>query len=174
MSELIDSIRRAVKQMIKPAIVAGKVKSFDGANWTAEITIDGLDIEVRTKAVINSDEKGIFVEPVVGSDVLCAMIEDRPEALVVIQWSEIVKYRLKGDLIELNGDQYSIVKAETLQQVMDQNAQFIDALKQVLSTPVNEPGNGAPSAFQAALNIALSPLQWGDHSNIHSTTVKHG
>ena len=33
---------------------------------------------------------------------------------------------------------------------------FMDGLVNVLNTPVNEPGNGAPSAFQAAIGIYLA------------------
>jgi hypothetical protein len=175
MTKIIESIQKIVNQSTRASIIPAVVKSFNADNWTCVIEYKNLELDARTRAVINAEASGIFVEPVVGSAVLIGLIEDNINALFVVKWSEIVKYKLDAERIELNGDGFSIVKAETLQQVMDHNAQFIQVFKNILSgPPITEPGNGAPSALQIALNTALGTVQWGDHSNIQNETIKHG
>lgn len=172
--KIVEAIEKIVALRVKSSIITGVVKSFNAQNWTCEVEYKGLVLPTRLRAVINSEVSGIRVEPVIGSTVLLGCIDDNLNALVAIQFSEIKLVKIDADKVELNGNQFSIVKAETLQQVMDQNANFINAFKQALTVPVPEPGNGAPSAFQAALNSSLSFLQWGNHNNIQNDTIKHG
>ncbi|MGE0635984.1 MAG: hypothetical protein AB7G44_04970 [Bacteroidia bacterium] len=169
MSELKEAIERMIKPLLQKQVVVGKVKSVDMSALTCDVTVIGSYTRegVRLKAVEDSVLKGFILKPKVGSDVTIRMVENDRNMWELSAVSEV-------DGIYLKGDQWSLVKAETLKQVMDVNKQFIDAFKQVLATPIPEPGNGANSAFQAALNGVLSSLNWGDHSNIDNTNVKHG
>lgn len=172
---IAETIKRIIVQFVKPSIIYGVVKSYDQSTNTVECDIDGLLIdEVKVSSVITMNGLGIKVEPKIGSRVILGRINDRAEDLIVLKFDEIVKYQLNADKIELNGDDYSIVKAEELQQVLAQNKAFIDAFKQVLSVPVNEPGNGAPSVFQQALNTALGSLPFEDGIGINNSNIKHG
>jgi len=175
MSLLNESIRKIVRGMVTPSIIPAEVTAFNSDDWTITCKIDNLEIdEIRVKSVINTDDTGILIEPKVGSKVLLGKIDGKAEALVVLKYDEIVKYRLIADLIEFNGDDYSVVKAEELQQILTINKTFIDAFKNILSVPINEPGNGSPSAFQTALNTALASLDYKDGQGIENETVKHG
>jgi len=172
---LRDAILAIVEPMLGAQVFTGKVTDFDSNDWTLTCDVDDLELDgVRVKSVINTNVTGILVEPKIGSEVLLAKIENKKEALVVLKFDDIVKYRLNADKIEFNGDDYSIVKAEELQQIMATNKAFIDAFKSSLSTPINEPGNGSPSAFQAALNASLSSLDFKDGTGIENKNIKHG
>lgn len=171
---IADEIRKIVKPLIKAQIINGTVKSFDQSTWSIEVEIEGLKLPCRIKSVINDGDKGICVQPKLGSNVLLGLIENKEEALVALKFDEIEKYKLDADVIEMNGNSYSIVKAEKLQQILSQHKAFIDAFKSILQTPIPEPGNASPSAFQAALNVALSSLQFPDGTGIENNTVKHG
>lgn len=172
---LRDAILSIVTPMLGAQLFIGKVTAFDSSDWTLTCDVDDLDLDgIRVKSVINTNVTGILIEPKIGSEVLLARIGNKKESLVALKFDEVVKYRLNADKIEFKGDQYSIVKAEELQQIMTTNKSFIDAFKQVLSTPVNEPGNGATSAFQTALNGALSALDYKDGEGIENENIQHG
>lgn len=146
--------------------------------------VDGPEMhEVRLRAALDNSDTGFIEVPKKNSTVLVALIGNSRDNAFVVMCSEVDKvlmkvgaktYEMNSDGIKLNGDTYSIVKAETLKTAMDANKQFLTVFKNLLSIPINEPGNGAPSAFQAALNGALSSLNLGDHSQIENTNVKHG
>lgn len=77
--------------------------------------------------------------------------------------------------VELFGkDSGGLVKGKELKSQLDKNSQILQTLLAVLKTPVPEPGNGSPSAFQAALNSALAGKTPGDFSQIESDKVFHG
>lgn len=172
---IIVAIEKIIERKMRNSIVVGVVQSFNEEDWTCEVEYKGLVLPARMRAVVNAESSGLRIEPVVGSHVVLALIDSNINALVVVQWSQLVRVKIDAELVELNGEGFSIVKAEELQSVMDQNAQFISAFKNILSgPPIPEPGSGAPSAFQTALNAALSSLQWGNHDNIQNETIKHG
>lgn len=105
--------------------------------------------------------------PAEHSKVLIGIIEGSNEAFLLAA-AEVDEIRINGK--ELGG----LVKAETLKSEVDKNTAMWNALLQAISTPVTEPGNGAPSALQAALQAALSGRPLADLSDIENETVKHG
>ena len=157
-----------------------KVKSVDWEEKTMTVVSEanGLDYEDVLLGLGSH-----YCKPVPGCLALIGMI-DNSAACFLIDCEEVeeievtdksgFKWHLNDGLLTINGNEYSIVKAEELQSVMDTNANFIDAFKQALNSPVNEPGNGSPSAFQQALKGALASKDWGDHSEIKNETIKHG
>jgi hypothetical protein len=172
---LNDAILKIVNKEVSPQLFVGKVTAFNSNDWTLTCDVDDLELDgIRVKAIINSNETGILVEPKVGSQVLLAKIENKKESLVALQFDEVVKYRLNADLIELNGDDYSIVKAEELQQIMQTNKAFIDAFKNIVTgPPITQPANST-STFQTALAVAIGALDYKDGQGIENETVKHG
>lgn len=184
---LRESILRIVMPLLQPQNVVGKVTAVDAGARTCDVEVDGgyKRLGVRLRATEDGAERGFILYPKVGSYVHISMSDNNRNIWYLAMVSEVThvecvtdgaamwKLTDQGEML-INDAQWSVTKAEVLQQVMDTNAQFIDALKQVLATPVNEPGNGAPSVFQQTLNGVLSAMQWGDHSQIHNDKVKHG
>ena len=67
-----------------------------------------------------------------------------------------------------------IIKIEELKNELEKINTFLKKFVETLKTAVNEPGNGAPSALQQALNTALSTLPFADFTQIENEKVKHG
>ena len=93
-----------------------------------------------------------------------------------------IEIELKGDYkiktegnIELNGSDFGgLIKIEELKMQLQKNTAILNGILGTLKAPVTEPGNGAPSFFQAALITAVGTMQAGDFSNIENKKVKHG
>ena len=176
MSELNEAIRKIVKGMVTPTIIPAEVVEFHSNDWTITCKINNLDIdEIRIKSVINTDDKGILVEPKVGSKVLLGKIDGKAEALVVLKYDSIVKYRLMADQIEFNGDEFSgIVKAEKVSDEIQSLKDEINDLKTILTTwtPVSQDGGAAlKAAVSTWAGSQMTPTQQSDYEN---ETVKHG
>ena len=84
------------------------------------------------------------------------------------------KVKAKGN-IEINGNDYGgLIKIEELKTQLQKNTAILQGLLGALKTPITEPGNGSPSAFQATLITAIGTLQAGNFSNIENKKVVHG
>ena len=84
------------------------------------------------------------------------------------------KVKAKGN-IEINGSDYGgLIKIEELKTQLQKNTAILQGLLGTLKTPITEPGNGSPSAFQATLITAIGTLQAGNFSNIENKKVVHG
>ncbi len=69
------------------------------------------------------------------------------------------------DIVKIaNGSNGVLLSTESLVELKKVET-IIDVFKQLLTTSIPEPGNGAPSAFQAALAAALGPLPNGSFTN---------
>ncbi len=79
-----------------------------------------------------------------------------------------------GEDCDLQGREFEAAIAERGAGQLDKVTKILQTLQQSLQTPVNEPGNGSPSAFQAALLTALGTLQLPDYSQVESDKVLHG
>jgi len=81
----------------------------------------------------------------------------------------------KDGTIEINGKNFGgLIKIEELKAQLEKNREILQTFLAVLATPVNEPGAGNPSAFQAALLAALAGKVPGNYSNIENAKVNHG
>lgn len=84
------------------------------------------------------------------------------------------KVKAKGN-IEINGSDFGgLIKIEELKTQLQKNTAILQGLVGTLKTPITEPGNGSPSAFQATLITAIGALQAGNFSNIENKKVVHG
>lgn len=180
MSELITAIRQAVKGMIKPDLLLGKVKSFDEANWTIDVELNmGAKVEeVTIRAVLNDETTGILIEPVIGSNVLCGMTDGKLENLTVLVYSEIKNIKIvPSEKIQLRSDDFGgLVKLQQLETNLDTLKQAIETIKSAVSTGLNAVGastaaNGAAGA--AAYNAATAGVSI-NFQDMENQNVQHG
>lgn len=180
----MTDIATAIKALARnkgaiPTIVIGEVTAFDATKWLATITfnIGFSDDDIRVKAVINSETEGIFIEPIIGSKVLCGCIEGSKESMVVLTWSEIKRFRIIAAKTELNGDTFKgLVKIQQLETNLNSLKNAIESLKTAVASGITAVGagpaaNGATGA--AAFNSAAAPIviQFQDMEN---QKVTHG
>ncbi len=167
-----DEIARRIKEMAttRATIFSATVKAVDEENMVCEVEPDGqaeLD-EVRLKAGIDGITDGIVEFPAVDSTVLCAIIGKDEDICTILKCSSVDKVVINGG--ELGG----LTITSELKTQLDKTKEVIDSIVQILSgSPINEPGNGSPSALQAALGTALEGKELGDYSNIEDEKVLH-
>ncbi len=71
------------------------------------------------------------------------------------------------------GEFSGLTKLEDLFKELDKNVAVLSAMTTVMGgAPITEPGNGSPSALQAALAGSLAGKQVGNFTVIESTVVK--
>lgn len=180
MSDLVEAIRAAVKNMIRPDLVIGKITKFNSDEWTVDVELnEGSKVDqVTIRSVLNNGDTGIFIEPKVGSFVLCALNDGKIENLSVVLFSEIENMKLlpKEELI-LRGDAHGGVPiVDKIQENLDKLSQAITTIKNALPGAFSAIGagsaaNGAAgaSAFQSATSSIN--IQFQDMEN---KKVKHG
>lgn len=180
----IHDVIRELGKADKYEVFNGKVKAVSEEDATCDVDIDDdlTVFAVRLRSVV-TDNKGVWALPKVDSDVQIAQIEGGTD-FIVIKTSEVDKVfivigdtsievtdtqiKVNEDVIVIEEDEITInggsndgvpkvaavkTKLNNLENKM--NA-LITAMTTLLATPVAEPGNGAPSAFQVAMNTALT------------------
>ncbi len=148
-------------------VVEGTVKTVNEDSCDVEIEKDLTLFKVRLNTILKQ-ESGIQIKPKKGCQVLCGIIENNPNDAFVIRASEI-------DTITINkGDNGGLAITPKLVEELNKNNQILQGIMQILNgTPINEPGNGSPSALQTALKGAITGKQLGDFSKIENEKIKH-
>ena len=146
------------------------VISRDDENLTVDIEPleDAELFDVRLKAAIDQVKDGVVEYPASGSTVLVGVIRNNPETCFILKTSEVEKIEING------GDNGGLVIWPDTKAELEKNNEILQGLLDILTgTPINEPGNGAPSALQAALSVALAGKQVGDFDNKENEKVTH-
>lgn len=162
----VETLKRIINNAPTQTFLA-KVTAVDSGAKTCTVKdFDGLErFDVRLSSKPENGD-AIFL-PAVDSEVLCGILENNETACYIIMYSDI-------DSISFhNGQNGGIVKVQELKAQLEKITLFLDTFQTLLSTPIPEPGGGLPSAFQAALNVALATMQMPDYSNLENTKIKH-
>lgn len=181
---IIEGIKNLTRKLNGDySIIEARVKSVDDNNLVL-CEADGLEIhDVQLRALKSGKKKSLVVIPKVGSYVLIGSIEGQQDYIIlsvdeaekVIAHVGDITFDILSDKIKLNGDKHGgLLIEDKLVSELDLVNNILTAIKQVCSTPINEPGNGAPSAFQATLNGVLSSLKTPSYNNISNNKVTHG
>jgi hypothetical protein len=173
-------------------VYAGDVDSVDENNLTIDVKLndDVIINDVRLKATID-DDKGEYVIPKKGSHVIIGQMDGGVE-FCLLRASVITKRVFKIENTTFVADKDGIVmnggnnkglpildkSVERWNKIEDDVNNLKQILQTVLGAVVNEPGNGAPSAFQTALKAALGSyygqqLQKTTAAQIENDKVKH-
>lgn len=180
MSELITAIRQAVKSMIKPDLLLGKVKKFHADDWTIDVELNnGAKVEkVTIKSVLNGIDSGIFIEPEIDSCVLCGLTDGKIENLSVLVFSEIKNIRYSpSEKILLRSDEFGgILKAEAVQANLDMLKNAITTIKNALPSAFSSVGAGTAAngpAGASSFTLATSSINI-NFQDMENPNVKHG
>lgn len=175
-----DAIRQMVKSMVKPDIELAKVLEFDSSNWsiTIELNSGGTNDQVTIKSVLNDDQTGILVEPVIGSMVLVGIVNGRKENMSVLCYSEIKSMRIiPTETIQLRGDSFGgIVKLQELQANLDKLKTAIETIQAATASGLNAVGVGSAANGPTGASTFNSEVQSIDlnFSDMENQNVKHG
>ena len=152
----------------------GKIKATmrwvvcKSVNWT-EKTMDcvgsGDDLEYYDVAL---GFGSVDTKPVVESDCLIAILEGHESVAFLMYANEV-------ELLQFNGGENGglTITPELVTQLNKTN-EMLQAVLGVLSgAPIPEPGNGSPSALQAALKTAVAGKELGNYNNIENSKITH-
>ena len=177
-----EEVRKAIRNLIEQYLVTSKLREPKvckvltvnaGANSAIQVCdckpLDGSAI-VRDVTLITSyqnNQAGFMLVPKVNSLVQVSFNDDCDAFVSMVS---------AVDFIYLNGNDYGgLVNAKELKTQLDKNNQLLTHILSVIKgAPIDEPGNGAPSALQTALQLAITTDNIADLSNIENTTVLHG
>jgi hypothetical protein len=177
MTEFIEEyIKRTAGRMIKVINFEAQVVSVDKNKDTIVVQpVEGDEIpDVKLKSIISDNTKKIVPYPAVGSFVTVSLLRNSNIDFYVTGFSEVEELVINCDKVVINGgDKGGLVNWTDAKTQHDKTKAFLNAIKNACATPVNEPGNGAPSAFQIALNAAISTLQVPSFESLEDTKVKH-
>lgn len=164
--ELIQEFSRLVLDNEKIYSQIAKVLSVDESEKTCVVeVIDGAEIEgVRLQQL--AGDSGFLMVPTIDSLVIISYT-DKTTAYVSM-FSYIDKVIFQGGN---NGG--LTITPELVTNLDKNNAILTDLLNVITGAPIPEPGNGAPSALQAALAAAFGVKDVGDFSAIENVNFKH-
>ena len=131
-------------------------------------------------------KNGFIQVPKIGSFVLTGLIEnsegdhyitmysDIEEVILVQNDKETLKIESSGNILFHGGKTSGLIDAKKLVKELDKNNQILQQILSVITgAPVNEPGNGSPSALQITLKARLTGKALGSFSGIENDRVKH-
>jgi hypothetical protein len=189
--QIIDGFIKWAKNITKGSILfEGTIKSVDETKFNCVVTVSGNSVNtdilnVPLKVLIGSQASVIEI-PAVGSDCTVCYRDNniqRPQ-LVAVDKSDKLLIKIGNDSdgyqtlqvtkdgFVFNGGTHGMVKADELKTQSEKDKDILDGFLQVLQTPINEPGNGAPSAFQAALIAAIGTKQSGVWTGLENDKIK--
>jgi hypothetical protein len=176
-----NALLRIIDSRLRANNCDGVVKDVDKTKFTCTVTVGETDFtEVPIRVLIS--KQASFVEiPAVNSSVVMTFRDAnmaRPQLLEVDECQEILikignsTLDITDGLFKFNGGSHGIPKADEIKTQSEKDKDILDGILQVLQTPINEPGNGAPSAFQAALIAAIGTKQSGVWTGLENDKIK--
>lgn len=132
-------------------------------------------IEIPGVQLMSEVDDGWLLLPAIDSTVIvCYSNKNVP---YIALFSEIDKAILiANNGIQLQGGEFGgLTKTIELQTQLNKTNELLTALLTVLNgSPINEPGNGAPSALQIALKASITGKQLGNYTDIINENITHG
>jgi hypothetical protein len=146
----------------------------DALTCTVESVNDGDVYELDNVRLMACVDDGFLLLPVVGSNVI---VNKNDRGLPFVEmFSELTNVYVTAPATQFNDGSFGgMVKGTEFLTQTTKLVNLLTAIFDVLTgAPIDEPGNGAPSALQAALNAALAGQQVPDFSNSVNTLITHG
>lgn len=179
-----EQIRQRLKEMaseVGPAVsLLAQVSAIDLDERTCDLVDDeGLEFPgVRLRPVVD-DTESLTLIPKLNTWVLAIRIEDDAEWMIVAA-GELDAYRLVCDDVQFNGGANGgLVKwvpeeERGLKEELDRVKDLLTHLLNVINgAPIPEPGSGANSALQIALQAAIALDELPDFELLEDEKVKH-
>lgn len=173
--ELEQSFTGAVNALTRHFVVTdGTVVDVDTEKFTVNIQVgdspDAVLFNVPIK-VLKGSQASVIAMPKIGSACTFSFRDGnmgRPQLVDVDQVQDFY-ITTAGNTIFNAGTLGGMVKARELQTQSNLDKEILQAMLDILTgPPIDEPGNGAPSALQIALRAALigkSPGTWDNLEN---------
>ena len=173
-------------------LIEGAINSVDETNFTCEVNIstnnpdnsstDVIYSNVPLKILVGS-QASILEIPTIGSDCLLGFKDNNIQRPQLYSTNLISKYiwligtqklQVTTDGFIFNDGQLGgMVKVKELQDQSNKDKSILDGLLNIINgSPIAEPGNGAPSAFQIALKGVLAFKTTGTWDALENEKIK--
>lgn len=179
MKSVLEKIAQNVVQM---TLVRAKVIAvYDQAIDVTPINEDADIFDVKIRVIIDENEAGVMIFPLIESVVLVGLISDTDAYLLSCSEVERMvintgKFRFEvddeGNAIFDQGENEGLVKLPELRTEIDKLNSYLNTIKQTFSTWVPVPNDGG-SALKVAMNSALASQQTADLSGVGNDKIKH-
>ena len=178
--EEIREIADKYKGKLRFPVMSGKIISVDDVAMTCvvERSVDdeGVSVDGVNINVVLNNTGGMYMVPADGAYCLVAEVDgpDKWEMLKAGAYTKIVVQA--ADLIQMNdGSLGGLTKTLELQtQINKLNAKVEHLCGVINGAPIPEPGSGANSALQVALQAAIAADEVADFSAIENVKIKQG
>lgn len=144
-----EDIRKMLIELTKSpiAMFVAKVTEVDQEAYKIDIQPSGRAsvLDVRLKAAIDNVKDGIVEIPVVGSTVLCGIINNDKDSCFVIKCSQVEKVKLYG------GEQKGIPLHDKVKDNLVDIKEYAEALKTAVANALNAVGVGSAANGPAAM-----------------------
>ena len=174
---IIESINKIVGNHKNDQVVYANatIDSIDLASRSCVCTLidNHTEYQITAKLMATVDD-GLLLIPSIDSTV--KIILSRDVEPFVCQYSELDEIRIDAvDKIVFNGGENTTVKGDVLKTEIEKTNSTLQAILTVLTgSPIQEPGNGSPSALQATLASALAGKTLGSFTSIENNNILHG
>ena len=168
-----EVIRKAIKELAKGdsfQVFPAQVLSVNENNGTCAVKMIANDLdlfEVRLRATIDGEAKGILIVPQVGSKILVGLINDDLKSLFVVSVSAVDKVQYD------DGSYGGFVRADILKTELDKTNQVVEAIVNSLSNWSIAPGDGG-AALKSHFISQLSGKEVGNYNGIENGKLTHG
>lgn len=168
-----EELIRKLKELMKAPMQCepATVKTVDEDELTCSVELaDGTELnDVRLKAAIDGVKDGAVQIPEVESTVIIGRIGNDSNTRFVLLFSKVTKVLFYG------GEKSELVIWEgKLKTELDKVKSMLTHLVGVINgAPVAEPGSGAPSALQTALNASIAGDQLPNFEDLTDDKVLH-
>ena len=174
--DLRKALDQRIKNMMFDNLYLGKVTAVNLQELTCDVQALDSEIEdfgVLIRSSLDLDiESGIIIIPKVGSMVMVGANNKHAQVLVSVDEPQEV-YINTIDKVYINGKDYSMVKAETLQEeLVKLNANVELIIAAINSAVVGGADGGA--LFKTNLIGTLVAKQMVNFSQIKNENIKHG
>ncbi len=186
LEQAAEKLKSLLSKSAQPLFFMAEVDKVDKNNFTLDAKLEDNELIILGVRLKPSEGEGkTFVQfPVVGSRILLAKLDRTEYFLLASDEIESVLWQNQGDfLLEINssgelkfngGGLGGMVKAQELKTQLDKNNALLAALLAVINgAAVPEAGNGAPSALQTALKIAIANQSLGNFSQLENPKISH-
>lgn len=176
--EFIEGIQKLAGNNLddRVSIIACTVETVDMSTRTCDcVAISGKGVtDIPNVQLMSEVDDGILYKPTVGSTVFVVYSTYNPP--FVCLFSQVDQIILTAGTLQLNDGSFGgLTKTLELQSQLNKTNQLLAALLDIINgPPIPEEGGGDPSAFQAALQVAIAGKSLGDYSDIENTIITHG
>lgn len=190
-TEIRNKIRAMMGQKT-PLLLTGKVESVDKDKCTCTVSVGDLKLtDVRLRSVVNGEDSKLLITPAKDSYVTIIDLSGELRETEVIGYSQIeaidietggdIKINCKGDTnidcdgtVTFNGgDHDGLVKLQELKDNLDALKDYLNNLKNAVSTGLSGTYPSGTSASAAATFDATMATQFINFKNMENDKVKH-